>query len=69
MQARKIDHASHFENLKLEACPQSQQLMPPEASKREAPLALMVAGNVMVGILLLGGLLSLPAWLAGILGF
>ena len=69
MQARKIHHPNPFEALHLEASPQSQQLMPPEGAKREAPMVLLVAGNVVAGVLFIGGLLSLPAWLAGMLGF
>jgi uncharacterized integral membrane protein len=45
--------------LALEACPEPVQVMPPRT--RRWPLALAVLGNVLVGLVLLGGLLLAPA--------
>ncbi len=48
------------ENLALEHCPEPVQVMPPAYV---IPFALKVLGNMIVGILLLGGLFAAPAWL------
>ena len=48
------------ENLALEPCPEPVQVMPPAYV---IPFALKVLGNMIVGILLLGGLFAAPAWL------
>lgn len=51
--------------LALEACPEPVQVMPPIT--RRWPLALAVLGNVLVGLLLLGGLLLTPALVSALL--
>lgn len=42
------------------------QVMSPEEMARGLPLVLSVCGNVLIGILLLGGLMLMPALLAGL---
>ena len=55
------------ENLALESCPEPVQVMPPALITAEKVSAPSILGNIIVGILLLGGLLFAPAWLASML--
>jgi hypothetical protein len=53
--------------LLLETCPEQVQIMSPEAAVSDGVPIKEVIGNAVVGIVLLGGLLSLPYWIAGLL--
>jgi len=44
-------------------CDEPVQVMPPASATYVIPFALKVLGNMIVGILLLGGLFAAPAWL------
>ena len=55
-----------IEELVLEKCPEAIQVMPPEGNCRDIPFSLRVFGNVLIGILLLGGLFSMPYWMASL---
>ena len=53
--------------LLLEQCPEPVQVMPPVDTAAKLPVALTVFGNVLIGFLLLGGLMLIPAWLASLI--
>jgi hypothetical protein len=55
-----------IEELVLEKCPEAIQVMPPETSRKDIPLSLRVLGNVVMGVLLLGGLFLAPYWIASL---
>ena len=59
----KLEIPLETENLALEHCPEPVQVMPPASATYVIPFALKVLGNMIVGILLLGGLFAAPAWL------
>ena len=57
------------ETLRLEQCPEPVQLMPPVDTAPKLPVALTVLANVLIGFLLLGSLMLIPALLASLLPF
>ncbi len=69
MQKKNHEFELEKENLALESCPEPVQVMPPELITTEKTLAPQVLGNVVVGILLLGGLMFAPVWFFNLLTF
>ncbi|MFT5139183.1 MAG: hypothetical protein ACI9H8_002481 [Lysobacterales bacterium] len=67
MLKQDLHHKSEPVVLTLESCPETVQLMPAGAEESSGHLFFEVLGNTIIGIFLLGGLISSPAWLAGLL--
>jgi len=60
--------SGEFGVLRLELCPDPEQVMPPARKTAELPMALTVCGNLVVATVLLGAMLLLPAFIASLLG-
>ena len=57
------------QTLLLEQCPEPDLVMPPTDTTSKLHMVLTVCGNVLIGFLLLGSLMLLPAWLASLVPF
>ncbi|MBT8061612.1 MAG: hypothetical protein HKO64_06715 [Xanthomonadales bacterium] len=62
-----VKHVKHGAELALESCPEPVQVMPPQSAQSHLPLAVSVSIDALVVALLLGGLLTMPAWIMSVL--
>lgn len=62
-----VKHVKHGAELALESCPEPVQVMPPEKPQRTLPVTVSVSIDALVVALLLGGLLTMPAWIMSVL--